>query len=604
MKSSLLAAITAALIAASLGAVIWTNSSIQGQISRRVEASLQAVLDTTHEALRIWEEQTIIDISILADSDEVRDLVKAQLQTPRDFGHLVRSDALNRLRKTLRRYVDQHGYVDFAILSKDGVQIASGLDDFLGGDTLAKLDPDTVAQVFNGAKTVGSPFQLPSSRSDNLDINILVGAPVFDEAHEVLAALVFRLDPPKEFSQVTRLGRLGKSGETFVFDKQARLLTPSRFEEDLLRLLPANRSALFVHLRDPGVNTTEGLRPSVARTEQPLTHMAQAAIQGQSGMDLNGYRDYRGVTVVGAWVWDEKLSLGLATEMDKNEATAPIDTIWNLSWIMFGIIAVAVFLLIRVVAHRGRLLATNFGYQQALRARQDVLAIVAHDLKNPINSIALSSSVLSRILEEPNPDLTFAARNLGGIHRAAFRMSRLIEDLLLSARIDAGQLRVRPEDCDLPAFMREFEQFVLPLAAEKSNDYIYSIAPNVRKAYVDADRLSQILSNLIGNAIKFSPPHAAVSVSITAVDDAIEFRIKDCGPGIAPSELPHIFDQYWQAQPGKLGAGLGLYISKGLVEAHGGKIWVESVVGEGTTVCFSVPASKSVAAAQPARRAS
>src|SRR5438105_9540621 len=130
----------------------------------------------------------------------------------------------------------------------------------------------------------------------------------------------------------------------------------------------------------------------------------------------------------------------MANAKDAAEATPPIKTIWNFSIIMLIIVITAVLLLLRVVAHRARLQSKNFGYEQALKARQDLLAIVAHDLRNPINSIALSSSVLTKVLEGSNPNLGFVVQNLGVIHRSAFRMNRLIEDLLTSTSIEAGQL--------------------------------------------------------------------------------------------------------------------------------------------------------------------
>jgi two-component system, chemotaxis family, sensor kinase Cph1 len=278
--------------------------------------------------------------------------------------------------------------------------------------------------------------------------------------------------------------------------------------------------------------------------------------------------------------------------MDVSEAKAPIRTIWNLSIIMLVIVIATVLLLVRVVAHRAELETKNFGYAQALKARQDLLAIVAHDLRNPINSVALSCSVLTKTLDEPDPDLAFVVKNLGAIHRSAYRMNRLIEDLLTSTRIEAGQLRIRPQQCDLQPLLRDFAQLVRPVAAEKSVQFVYSMSPDVPNVFLDPDRLSQILWNLVGNAVKYAPEHGVVSLRVQTVNGEVEFRVRDTGPGIAASELPRIFDQYWQSKHTKGGAGLGLYISKGLVEAHGGRIWVESIVGEGTTVCFTVPLSK------------
>jgi signal transduction histidine kinase len=598
MKSLPFVAVVIVLIVSSAVAVVWTSRSMEEEVSLRVATSLETVLNTTHEALLVWAKRTTTDASFIANSEEIRSAVDKQVRLPHERSSLVGSDVLRRLRQILRPYVEQNGYTDFALISPDGVQIASGLDEFLGQDTIARLNSASLANVFAGVASVGEPFQLPSDprAAGRIRINMIVGAPIFNPSNEVMAALVFRLDPAREFSEITLVGRPGRTGETYIFDKQAHLLTQSRFEQDLPRLFPANRRPLFIQLRDPGVNTAEGFHANIPREKQPFTRMAESAIHGESGTDLHGYRDYRGVAVVGTWIWDDELGLGLATEIGLDEANSPVRTIWKLSTAMLLIVIIAVILLVRVVTHRAQLQAKNFGYEQALKARQDVLAIVAHDLRNPINSIALSSSVLTKALEGPNPDIGFVTQNLGVIQRSAHRMNRLIEDLLTSTRIESGQLRVQPRQCDLRPLLHEFEQSTIPLTAEKSIRFSCSISPDVPNAFVDPDRLSQVLSNLVGNAIKYAPVNGLVSLSVQLVNGEIEFGVRDSGPGISPSELPWIFDQYWQAQHNKGGTGLGLYISKGLVEAHGGRIWVESAVGEGTTVYFTVPPSKALAA--------
>jgi signal transduction histidine kinase len=605
MKSLSLAIVICILVVSAGLAVIWTSSSMEAEIARSVGSSLETVLNTTHEGLRTWEERIRTNVAFIANSREIRVAVEKQISLRHARSALIHTDALRELRQILHPYIEQRGYSDFAIIASDGIQIASGLNEFLGQDTISKLNSRLLAEVFGGLTSVGEPFQLPPDpRGNGFRINMIVGAPIFDESGEVLAALVFRVDPAQEFGAEARVGRPGRTGETYIFDKDGRLLTQSRFEQALLRLLPANRSAQFPELRDPGGDITQGFVSSIPRNRQPLTHMVQSAIRGESGTDLDGYRDYRGVPVVGTWTWDAGLGLGLATEMNVSEAKAPIRTIWNLSIIMLVIVIATVLLLVRVVAHRAELQAKNFGYEQALKARQDLLAIVAHDLRNPINSIALSSSVLAKTLGEANPDLGFVVKNLGVIHRSAYRMNRLIEDLLTSTRIEAGQLEIRPHYCDLQPLLRDLAQLVQPVAAEKSIEFVYSIDPDVPTVFLDPDRLSQILWNLVGNAIKYAPEHGVVSLRVQTVNAEVEFRVRDTGPGIAASEIPLIFDQYWQAKHTKGGAGLGLYISKGLIEAHGGRIWVESIVGEGTTVCFTVPQSKPVAVTPASKRAS
>src|SRR5262249_31127940 len=140
---------------------------------------------------------------------------------------LIRSDALYKLRQIFRPYVEERAYSDFAIISRDGIQVASGLDEFLGQNSIASLNSSLLADVFKGTPGVGDPFQLPPDPhiGGRARINMLVGAPIFDASGDVMAALVFRLDPAKEFGNLTQVGRPGASGETYIFDRQAHLLT-------------------------------------------------------------------------------------------------------------------------------------------------------------------------------------------------------------------------------------------------------------------------------------------------------------------------------------------------------------------------------------------
>lgn len=224
--------------------------------------------------------------------------------------------------------------------------------------------------------------------------------------------------------------------------------------------------------------------------------------------------------------------------------------------------------------------------QQATKIRDEVLQVVAHDLRNPINAITLGADML--IKRAPKGQDNRKEPEI--IKRSAERASRLIEDLLDVAKMQAKSLTVKKQPLDTGAFLKDTLDLQISLIENKDLGFIRDIPVDLPDIYADRDRLQQVLSNLIGNAIKFTPGGGTISIAAKVVNDEIHFSIADSGPGIPEDQITHIFDPFWQATLGtREGAGLGLAISKGIVEAHGGKIWVESKVGIGTNFSFSIP---------------
>lgn len=223
--------------------------------------------------------------------------------------------------------------------------------------------------------------------------------------------------------------------------------------------------------------------------------------------------------------------------------------------------------------------------EQASRARDEVLAIVAHDLRNPLNTIHLAASLLL----ETTPESAHR-KHLEIVSRSANRMDRLIQDLLEVTRLESGNLsmELRPDPV-LPLVM-EAATMLRPLATARSITLDVAVDDAVPPVVMDSARVLQVISNLVGNAIKFTPTHGSIRLEAEAIDGHVRFSIADTGPGIPPEQLPHVFGRFWQAHRGdRRGVGLGLSIARGIVEAHGGSIWVQSGEGAGTTFYFTLP---------------
>ena len=231
---------------------------------------------------------------------------------------------------------------------------------------------------------------------------------------------------------------------------------------------------------------------------------------------------------------------------------------------------------------------------QAARARDDVLAVVSHDLRNPLNAVQMSATFLLDLLATPGTTPPFE-QQLKAINRAATRANRLIGDLLDVSRIEAGTLAVERSPLEAGQVLAEAVEDQRGLAAEKGLTLKCHWSGEPARIAGDKERISQVFSNLIGNAIKFTPTGASIDVGGEAKGDFAEFVVADTGPGITAEHLPHLFDRFWQANRAtKTGAGLGLSIAKGIVEAHGGTLRAESEVGEGTRFVFTIPLSSTV----------
>jgi signal transduction histidine kinase len=221
--------------------------------------------------------------------------------------------------------------------------------------------------------------------------------------------------------------------------------------------------------------------------------------------------------------------------------------------------------------------------QRAIRARDEVLAVVSHDLKNPLEAVLLSASLLLRSPESPR-----VRRYAEALQRSAGRMDRLIRELLDVSRMDAGRFRVEPRPERLDDVVEDALIVLAPLAAEKEIRLSAEGGPLGAEIPCDRERVAQVLSNLVGNAIAFAPRGATVAVRLALREREAEVAVVDDGPGISADDLPHVFDRYWKSQS-RRGTGLGLAIARGIVDAHGGRIWVESRVGEGSTFTFTLP---------------
>ena len=234
----------------------------------------------------------------------------------------------------------------------------------------------------------------------------------------------------------------------------------------------------------------------------------------------------------------------------------------------------------------------NQFYQRALRAtrvREEMLGIVAHDLKNPIASVGVISALMKRAIQSPGDNIQLIP-TLNRLDRVTGQMSRLIDDLLVVDKIESGILSLALKTEDVKTILADVLEFFLPQAEERRIQLKTNFETDLGELQCDRDRLYQVFANLIGNALKFTPIGGVITVTAKKAGSQVSFEIDDSGPGIPAEQLPRLFERHWQAkETAQNGNGLGLYIAQNIVRAHGGEIAAVSTLGKGSSFRFYLP---------------
>ena len=321
-------------VGAILCAVVLISWLILGRIEARARSdavrSLSALLDTTREAYQFWFVERKNQLDALTADPYLIGLIKLQLLVDRNREALAASPAQAQMREYLRPYLERHGDLGFFVVAPDRVNVGSLRDVNLGKTNLiAEQRPLVLDSAFGGMTVlippVASDVPLQTARGavPREWPTMFVASPVRDSQGDVMAVFCLRIDPLLDFSEIASMGRLGETGESYAFDEAGRLLTESRFEAELQSagsLAPGQTSVLAVRVADPGGNLLAGHVSPRSVDELPLTRMAASATEGEAGQSTGGYRDYRGLHVLGAWLWDDALRIGLVTEIDEKEA--------------------------------------------------------------------------------------------------------------------------------------------------------------------------------------------------------------------------------------------------------------------------------------------
>jgi len=350
------------------------RSAIEATMRDNLRSGLQTLLDVEVAMLKTWFEVQQSNVQSAANSTEIRRLTQLLANEELDMASSEPGEAqptvhaLHRdLDRQLSPIMSSHRYTGYILADKTRRILSASDHTLIGQSEIASFE-SFMTKAMDGQSTVSAPFRSVSLMKSSggkyrTDVPVMYSvSPVRDDNFQVIGVLALQIRPEQEFTEILQLGRLGNSGETYAFDRRGLMVSNSRFDEDL-KLLglvsqeDGSSSMLTIHLTAPQGNLVEGFRPTTLRRDMPLTRMVQAALDDSASFDLDGYSDYRGVPVVGAWKWLADYDIGVATEMDHEEAYRPLTILQRTFEVLFCLLilsSIAIFIFTIIVSRLQR----------------------------------------------------------------------------------------------------------------------------------------------------------------------------------------------------------------------------------------------------------
>ncbi len=563
--------------------------------------ALEIIRDVAATSVAADLEREVELVRVLAN--EVRIRAQVALLVGDDLE--ARGPALTRLRELIGPAIEGLKYDGFFVIDHNNVSVGSMRDENLNTINILTRQPDFLRRVRAGEALNSLP--MPAEVATTLDQRALnggptmfFGAPVYDDDGACIAVLTFRIHPRQHLANIFQSTQFGMTGETYLFGADGVMLTESRFEEQAreLGLVDAQGGApTGVTLRDPGGDLTAGFTPALPRSSQPITLMVASALESGAGVNVEGYRDYRGVPVFGAWTWLPEYNLGVATELVRSEALANTWVLRLSLWAVWFFTSLLVFgtALFLSRARRdleafnrtleSRVTERTREAEEASAAKSEFLARMSHEIRTPLNAVLGMAHLARRDNRDPN-----IRRQLGRIEESGNSLLSLINDILDFSKIEAGALVLEDTPFDLDRLLREL--LGLESTGHAGVEFVFDISPAV-PMWVQGDptRLRQVLVNLLGNAFKFTQS-GSVTLEVRALGFAegfveLAFSVVDTGIGIDTRQAESLFSAFQQADGTTTrafgGTGLGLPISRRIAEAMGGTVEAFGTPGVGST---------------------
>ncbi|MFT5734789.1 MAG: hypothetical protein ACI8WY_003472, partial [Planctomycetota bacterium] len=377
---------------------IQADSLLTTQARTETGRELTAVLNATDRAVHHWLHERAVEVTSWGSDVGVASICQGLTALDQADGALASSPLQDQLDLGLQPILSRQDYLGFSVVTASGKVLGGSRRSRIGQNANATTRALVTRAVTGDSQ---SAITLPRSGTSTDFAVMEAVAPIRNVAGKPIAALVLRIDPQKSFTYILRGGQMGESGESYAFNRDGKLISESRFGDDLrkLGLVPEmGLGILTLDIRDPGGDLTSGHRPRLLREEQPLTLMARSAIASGNGENLEGYSDYRGVPVIGAWTWDEGLGLGIATEIDVVEAYGALDRTRRLTIIIFSIIGLLILVMMGLFIRMRRSESRASARREASAKRDSLQSNLMRDLTEIDSENESLDHILARAL--------------------------------------------------------------------------------------------------------------------------------------------------------------------------------------------------------------
>lgn len=591
-------------------AVTATNM-IKRETVRGIEKNLLLSLDAKQSDIALWFEMRKHHTRHIAESASFRPLLQEISTLYKSKGKIVGSNSLKKLQDLMHSQLQDHGDLGFHLITPDHVSIASNLNSEIGKINIISGYGNYLEDVFAGEEKLLTPLpQKPSSseikKGGKYEANrIFVAVPIFTGNDKKKASFILAVEVDLSKGSTKNLDDTNviNTTDSYAFNANGRILGQSKKNQGISDILISEKDSLFeaidhkLTVNDPGHFTHLSKESFNLKIEENI-----------GGLDTSGYINYRGVKIVGAWLWSKELGIGLVVEQSKDEAFSSYYVIRRIVLLALGIAGTTFiffsFFLIRGTMQLGVLNLTLRGEVQerekaelvagaASRAKSDFLSAMSHEMRTPLTAITGVTELMAETMLTSEQE-----KYLCVTESSAEMLLNVINNILDISKIESGRFELDTHPFNLRETVTQATSVVSVMAETKGLRLITEISEAVPANLIgDGARLKEVLLNLLGNAIKFtSKGEVRLEVSLSKNNIGTEkkeltFKVVDTGIGIPKDKLDEIFDRFTQADTSTKrrfgGTGLGLSISRKITELMGGELTVESEEGIGSTFSFS-----------------